>query len=132
MLAGQRVLITKFDHDPSRAVGSARHKRCSWPVGALSVVTFLNAAGLTVHAGPTQSGGDSLRWWGEAIGRDVGNVLELANNADRDGQPVLFLPQLGGDRASLWDSDLRGAFVGLHGSMGAPDFALAVIEGVAL
>jgi hypothetical protein len=33
-LAGQRVLITKFDHDPSRAVGSARHKRCSWPVGA--------------------------------------------------------------------------------------------------
>src|SRR4029077_16070215 len=26
--------ITKFDHDPSRAVGSARHKRCSWPIGA--------------------------------------------------------------------------------------------------
>src|SRR5215471_6249761 len=34
MLAGQRVLITKFDHDPSRAVGSARRKRCSWPIGA--------------------------------------------------------------------------------------------------
>src|SRR6516165_1298204 len=34
MLAGQRVLITKFDHDPSRAVGSARHKRCSWPISA--------------------------------------------------------------------------------------------------
>src|SRR6516225_11089144 len=34
MLAGQRVLITKFDHDPSRAVASARHKRCSWPIGA--------------------------------------------------------------------------------------------------
>src|SRR5262249_13929899 len=34
MLAGQRVLITKFDHDPSRAVGSARYKRCSWPIGA--------------------------------------------------------------------------------------------------
>src|SRR5262252_5412744 len=34
MLAGQRVLITKFDHDPSRAVGSARHKRCSWAIGA--------------------------------------------------------------------------------------------------
>jgi putative SOS response-associated peptidase YedK len=31
-LAGQRVLITKFDHDPR--VGSARHKRCSWPIGA--------------------------------------------------------------------------------------------------
>jgi hypothetical protein len=27
MLAGERVLITKFNHDPSRAVGTARHKR---------------------------------------------------------------------------------------------------------
>jgi hypothetical protein len=33
-LASQRGLITKFDHDPSRAVGSARHRRCSWPIGA--------------------------------------------------------------------------------------------------
>ena len=100
--------------------------------GAPGVVTFPNAAGLTVHAGPTQSGGDSLRWWSEVIGRDVGNLLELAAKADRNGRPALFLPHLEGERAPLWDSGLRGAFVGLHGSMGAPDFALAVMEGVAL
>lgn len=101
-------------------------------VGAPGVVTFPKAAGLTVHAGPTQSGGDSLRWWGEAIGCNVENVLGLAAKADRNAEPVLFLPQLGGERAPLWDSDLRGAFVGLRGNAGAPDLALAVVEGVAL
>ena len=44
MLAGQRVLITKFDHDPSRAVGSARHKRCSWPIGAAACAPQATAA----------------------------------------------------------------------------------------
>ena len=43
MLAGQRVLITKFDHDPSRAVGSARHKRCSWPIGARQGLAYPQA-----------------------------------------------------------------------------------------
>jgi hypothetical protein len=42
MLAGQRVLITKFDRDPSRAVGSARHKRCSWvPFRLISMAVIL-------------------------------------------------------------------------------------------
>jgi xylulokinase len=108
------------------AVASSRR------IGAHGVVTFPNAAGLTVHAGPTQSGGDSLRWWGEAIGRNIENVLEVATKARREGSPILFLPQLGGERAPLWDSNLRGAFVGLHASAGAPDLALAVAEGVAL
>jgi xylulokinase len=31
-------------------------------VGAPGVVTFPSATCLVVHAGPTQSGGDSLRW----------------------------------------------------------------------
>ncbi|HEY1720291.1 MAG TPA: FGGY-family carbohydrate kinase [Magnetospirillaceae bacterium] len=101
-------------------------------VGAPGVVTFPNAAGLSVHAGPTQSGGDALRWWGEAIGRDVAGVIELAGKADRSGRPILFLPHLEGERAPLWDANLRGAFIGLDGQAKAPDFALAVMEGVAL
>ena len=44
----------------------------------------------------------------------------------------MFLPHLQGERAPLWDSDLRGAFIGIDGRAGAPDFALAVMEGVAL
>ncbi len=100
--------------------------------GAPGVVTFPEAAGLNVHAGPTQSGGDSLRWWGETIGADVAGVLALAAHADRADRPILFLPHLEGERAPLWDSQLRGAFIGLDGRTRGPDYALAVMEGVAL
>ena len=100
--------------------------------GAPGIVTFPRAAGLNIHAGPTQSGGDSLRWWGATVGADVAGVLALANQADRGGRPILFLPQLEGERAPLWDASLRGAFVGVDGAAGGPEFALAVMEGVAL
>jgi xylulokinase len=101
-------------------------------VGAPGIVTFPDAAGLTVHAGPTQAGGDALRWWGEAVGCDVAGVITAAEAADRNGRPLLFLPHLEGERAPLWDAALRGAFIGLDGHAKAPDFALAVMEGVAL
>jgi len=73
-----------------------------------------------------------LRWWGEATGTDVAGVLARAARADRRGRPILFLPHLEGERAPLWDTELRGAFVGLDAATGAPDYALAVMEGVAL
>lgn len=101
-------------------------------VGAPGVVTFPDAAGLTVHAGPTQAGGDALRWWGDAVGLDVAGVIAAAEAADRTGRPILFLPHLEGERAPLWDASLRGAFIGLDSRATAPDFALAVMEGVAL
>ena len=122
--AGQGVYISGTSE--ILAVASAER------IGAPGVVTFPSAAGLTVHAGPTQSGGDSLRWWGDAIGRDVAGVLELASRADRSGRPILFLPHLEGERAPLWDAELRGAFIGLDRRSSGPDCALAVMEGVAL
>src|SRR6185437_8536131 len=108
------------------AIASARR------IGAPGIVTFPTAAGLTVNAGPTQSGGDSLRWWGGVVGCDVEGVLALASRADRNGRPILFLPHLEGERAPLWDAELRGAFIGLDRRAGGPDHALAVLEGVAL
>lgn len=101
-------------------------------IGAPGVVTFPTAAGLNVSAGPTQSGGDSIRWWGETVGLDVGSVLNLASEADRSDRPILFLPHLEGERAPLWDTELRGAFIGLDSRTKGPDYALAVMEGVAL
>ena len=100
--------------------------------GAPGIVSFPQAMGMNVHAGPTQSGGDSLRWWGETQGTDVAGVLTLANQADRTRRPILFLPHLEGERAPLWDTQLRGAFVGIDGAAAGPDFALAILEGVAL
>ena len=101
-------------------------------IGAPGVVTFPTAIGLNVNAGPTQSGGDSIRWWGETVGLDVASVLNLASEADRSDRPILFLPHLEGERAPLWDTDIRGAFIGLDSRTKGPDYALAVMEGVAL
>ena len=117
-------LHQRHERDP----GDRQRRR----IGAPGVVTFPTAAGLTVNAGPTQSGGDSLRWWGGVIGRDVEGVLALASEADRNGRPILFLPHLEGERAPLWDAQLRGAFIGLDRRASGPDHALAVMEGVAL
>jgi xylulokinase len=122
--AGQGVYISGTSEIV--AIASARR------IGAPGIVTFPTAAGLTVNAGPTQSGGDSLRWWGGVIGCDVGGVLALASQADRNGGPILFLPHLEGERAPLWDAELRGAFIGLDRRASGPDLALAVMEGVAL
>lgn len=101
-------------------------------IGAPGIVTFPPVAGLSVHAGPTQSGGDALRWWGHATKHGVTEALALAGKADRTGPPVLFLPHLDGERAPLWDPTLRGAFLGLESRTGGPELALAVLEGVAL
>jgi xylulokinase len=122
--AGQGVYMC----GTSEIVAIASDKR----IGAPGIVTFPEAADLIVNAGPTQSGGDALEWWAEASGQDVAGVLASAQTADRDGRPILFLPHLEGERAPLWDAELRGAFIGLDRRAGAGDMALAVLEGVAL
>ncbi|MGL4320370.1 MAG: FGGY-family carbohydrate kinase, partial [Paracoccaceae bacterium] len=44
----------------------------------------------------------------------------------------LFLPQLQGERAPLWDASLRGVFLGMDQATALPDLGRAVMEGVAL
>lgn len=101
-------------------------------IGAPGVVTFPEVNGLVVNAGPTQSGGDSLRWAAAILGCEPLDVLQLAARADRDGVPILYLPHLEGERAPLWDAELRGAFIGLDSRSGPAEIALAVLEGVTL
>jgi len=101
-------------------------------IGAPGIVTFATIEGLVVNAGPTQSGADSLRWWAATAGVEPGDIPALAEKASRADRPILFLPHLEGERAPLWDSEIRGAFIGLDSRTSAPQFALAVLEGVAL
>jgi xylulokinase len=101
-------------------------------IGAPGIVTFATIEGLVVNAGPTQSGADSLRWWAATAGVEPGDVPALAGRASRDDRPILFLPHLEGERAPLWDSEIRGAFIGLDSRAAGPEFALALLEGVAL
>jgi xylulokinase len=101
-------------------------------IGAPGVITFPPVDSSVVTAGPTQSGGDSVRWWGQVIGRQPASIFEAASQANRRDEPILFLPHMEGERAPLWDSGLRGAFVGITSRTGEAELALAVLEGVAL
>jgi xylulokinase len=44
----------------------------------------------------------------------------------------VFLPYLAGERAPVWNSDVRGAFHGIERASDADDFLWAVMEGVAM
>ncbi|MDN5913836.1 MAG: xylulose kinase [Pseudonocardia sp.] len=99
--------------------------------GAPGVVGFAPFCGRCIHAGPTQSGGDTLRWWAAATGHTVEEVLDAAARAEPGATGVVHAPHLMGERAPLWDSEVRGWFTGLHPGAGFPELCRAVLEGVA-
>ena len=92
------------------------------------VIVFPECASVRLHAAPTQSGGDAAAWFAQTAGISVGEMTALAEGALR---PPMFLPQLEGERAPLWNSDLRAAFLGVSRQTTQADFARAVFEGVA-
>ena len=99
--------------------------------GAPGAVVFPEAHGIRLHAAPTQSGGDALRWFADAHGISVEEALHDAFVVKRANVPCVFLPQLQGERAPLWDASLRGGFIGLDRRAGRAGMARAVLEGVA-
>lgn len=96
------------------------------------VVVFQTLAGLRLHAGPTQAGGAALAWFCDWAGITPEDAGDLVRAAPRAPLTPLFLPQLQGERAPLWDPALRGVFLGMDQASGLPDLARAVMEGVAL
>lgn len=95
------------------------------------VVNFAPFRGRQVHAGPTQSGADSLRWWAQATGHSIEEVLSAAEKAPSGSDGVVFAPHLVGERAPLWDDQVRAWFTGMHAGIGFAELSRAVLEGVA-
>ena len=94
------------------------------------VIAFPTYDGITLHAGPTQSGGASMMWLGGLLGKDLGQLSDLVAALDPAERAPLFLPHLQGERAPLWDVHARGVFVGLDASSGPAHLAKSVMEGV--
>lgn len=94
------------------------------------VIAFAPCEGITLHAGPTQSGGASAQWIARLLNIDIDTLFSLAARADLRHVP-LFLPHLEGERAPLWDSDAKGSFTGLRTATGPAELARSVLEGVA-
>ena len=95
------------------------------------MIAFPACEGITLHAGPTQAGGASVAWLAALLGRSADDISALAARSDPARPAPIFLPHLQGERAPIWDIAARGAFAGLDASMGAPELARAVLEGVA-
>ena len=94
------------------------------------VIAFPTYDGITLHAGPTQSGGASMMWLGGLLGKDLAQLSELVAALDPAARAPLFLPHLQGERAPLWDVHARGVFVGLDATTGPAELAKSVMQGV--
>jgi len=94
--------------------------------------------------GGTLSGG-AQEWFRHAIARTASEdtgvrsplpAFEMLDAEAGDVGPgsdgVLFLPYLQGERTPIWDTEARGAYVGLHLRHGRGHLWRAVLEGIAL
>ena len=95
------------------------------------VIVFAKNAGIRIHAGPTQSGGAALQWFCDMTRQTPQDIANLATFSDRSKPAPIFLPHLQGERAPLWNADLRAAFLCMDAQTTQADLARAVYEGVA-
>jgi len=99
-----------------------------FPVSLGGDVTFL--------CGPTQAGGDTLRWlshcfFPEAVGSIPYEKLgQEAASAPAGSDGLIFLPYLNGERAPLWDAGAKAGFLGLTFQHERRHYCRAVYESV--
>jgi len=86
--------------------------------------------------GPTQAGGDTLRWLADGFLRrssphgQFSHMQLLAEEVSAGSDGVIFLPYLYGERAPIWDPTARAGFFGLAGVHDLRHCVRAVYEGV--
>jgi len=97
---------------------------------------------LYMNLGAMQSAGSSYEWladWitsGEVdlakkIGVAVYELMDLeAMKSDPGSKGVIFLPYLMGERSPYWDTEVKGAFLGLTRMIGRKEIIRSVLEGV--
>jgi xylulokinase len=88
--------------------------------------------GLVIEITPILSAGAAGDWARAALGIGKDERDGLLAEADASPGDLLFLPYLSGERFPFFDTDVRGAFLGLDARHGRADLYYAVLEGVAL
>ncbi|WP_448073220.1 xylulokinase [Georgenia yuyongxinii] len=96
-------------------------------------VTFRHVTGPGYAPTATmQAAGASLAWYAHSVaGTTVEDALASLSPDSAADLGLYYLPHLMGERAPLWDPDVRGAFIGLAAHHGPGNLARAVLEGVA-
>lgn len=95
------------------------------------VVLFPPYQGIRMHAAPTQSGGASITWLSNLLGRMPEDLFSLAGAVEPTASIPIFLPHLAGERAPIWDAQSRGVFARLDAGVGPGEMIVSVMEGVA-
>lgn len=87
-----------------------------------------------VIGGASNNGAVVFQWLKEMFFQnlDFVDLLEVAKKINVGADGLLCLPYLLGERAPLWNSAVRGGFVGLDIHHSGPHFARAVMEGILL
>jgi len=88
-----------------------------------------------VVGGAVSNGAGALRWAGSSLAPDLADadaVLDLASGVPAGSDGLVMFPYLLPERAPLWDPDLRGAYLGLHGGHTRGHLVRAMVEGVCL
>ncbi|MGX5818236.1 gluconokinase [Chitinophaga lutea] len=85
-----------------------------------------------VCGGAINNGGGALQWFSKAFlpWSDYNAFVNTAFTAPPGADGLLCLPYLLGERAPVWDSRARAAFVGIAQHHGSAHFQRALIEGV--
>jgi len=99
---------------------------------------------VSVLYGPTQSGGDSLKWAGETLldvdektgtqGLSLTGLDSLLSQAESivpGSKGMIFLPYLEGERAPIWDANAKGLLIGITRTHRRAHFIRSILEGVA-
>jgi gluconokinase len=85
-----------------------------------------------VIGGAGSNGGNLLTWLRDRLGlaENISELVDRAFAAAPDSS-LTFVPYLHGERAPLWRSDLRAAFIGLSAHHTADDLSRAALESIA-
>jgi len=83
--------------------------------------------------GPTSSSGASVAWVARLLGCQPADVPIIAAGAAEAAEATpTFVPYLAGERAPLWNTEVRGLLLGLAAEHGPPEIARAVMAGTLL
>jgi xylulokinase len=150
--AGTPVVVGTIDAWCENIAGGILQEGRAVDIAGTSEIVSLNASqaaeaqgvylaklgeGCQFYCGPTQAGGDTLRWLGQGFfpggagAVSYQDLQEKAAQAPAGSEGLVFLPYLSGERAPVWDSHVRGGFIGLALQHDLRHLTRAVYEGVA-
>jgi len=134
---GSGPINTKVACDVSGTVTSVRtytNKRITKKLENI-FLTPMESNNMYIVGGSSNVGGGLIEWLKQAFYSNEDSPYEVMENEVQDStigaRGLIFLPYLMGERAPVWDNNVRGMFFGIERTHTRKDFARAVFESTA-